>query len=107
MNHLDAVFSSLGDPTRRAIIARLAAGELPLSRLAEPFEMSQTGVSKHVKVLSDAGLVCVEKHGRTRVCRLEPVYMKDALDWLTKYQKFWTSSLDALEKHLASEDDSK
>lgn len=107
MNQLDAVFSSLGDPTRRAIIARLASGEMPLSKLAEPFEMSQTGVSKHVRVLSEAGLVHVEKLGRTRICRLEPAHMKEALDWLSEYQKFWTSRLDALERILAEDNDSE
>lgn len=107
MHHLDAVFASLADPTRRAIVARLAEGELPLSKLAEPFEMSQTGVSKHVGVLSEAGLVSVEKKGRTRFCKLEPARMKDAIDWLNTYQQFWLSSLDALERHLEQSNDIK
>ena len=100
MHLLDAVFASLADPTRRAIVARLSEGEQPLSKLAEPFEMSQTGVSKHVGVLSEAGLVRVEKKGRTRFCSLEPAPMKDAIEWLSRYQAFWLDSLDALERHL-------
>jgi len=107
MDQLDVVFSSLGDPTRREIIARLAAGEMPLAQLSEPFNMSQTGVSKHVRVLSDAGIVRVEKQGRTRICSLEAAPMKEALEWLNRYQKFWTSSLDALERHLSTTNDSK
>lgn len=107
MSLLDAVFTSLADPTRRAIVARLSEGELPLSKLAEPFEMSQTGVSKHVSVLSDAGLVRVEKKGRTRFCSLEPAPMKEALEWLETYQRFWLASLDNLEKHLEAQHDSE
>lgn len=100
MNDLDQVFGALGDGTRRAIIARLADGEAALSEVAEPFEMSQTAVSKHVRVLSDAGLVEVTKRGRTRYCRLQPSPMMDAAVWLETYKSFWEARLDALSKHL-------
>lgn len=94
-------FFALADPTRRAIIARLVDGELALSKLAEPFDMSLTAVSKHVSVLSDAGLVEVNKRGRTRHCRLRPEQMKDAYDWLNSYSQFWHDQFDALARHLA------
>lgn len=101
MSNLDATFSALADPTRRAIIARLADGEMALSKLAEPFDMSLTAVSKHVGVLSDAGLVKVDKRGRTRHCRLRAEQMKDAYDWLNGYRQFWHDQFDALARHLA------
>ena len=97
---LDATFSALGDATRRAIVGRLLAGELPLSKLAEPFNMSQTAVSQHVRVLSDAGIVRVEKRGRTRHCSLDAATMKDAADWLRTYEAFWSQQFDALEAFL-------
>ena len=97
---LDATFSALADPTRRAIVAQLATGEVSLGQLAEPFDMSQTAVSKHVKVLADAGLVVVEKRGRTRHCRLEPEPMREALDWLEYYRSFWESKFESLAEHL-------
>ncbi len=100
MTSLDTTFNALGDSTRRAILARLSQGETALSEIAEPFEMSQTAVSKHVRVLSDAGLVEVTKVGRTRYARLSPAPMKDAAEWLNDYQSFWEHSLDALAKHL-------
>lgn len=103
MTSLDLTFSALGDPTRRAIIARLASGEISLSDLAAPFEMSQTAVSKHVRVLSDAGLVSVSKRGRTRFCTLETEPMKAATDWLETYQRFWADSFGALAKHIDGE----
>lgn len=104
MQQLDATFAALSDPTRRAIIARLAAGESSLSELAEPFDMSLTAVSKHVRVLSDAGIVAIEKRGRTRHCRLEAAPMKSASEWLDEYRKFWTARLDALAEYLAREE---
>ncbi len=103
MTSLNQTFSALGDETRRAIIARLSRGETPLSELAEPFDMSQTAVSKHVRVLSDAGLVSVIKRGRVRYCTLEASPMKQATEWLETYQRFWTGSFDALAKHLRGE----
>jgi len=101
MQNLDATFAALGDGTRRAILERLMQGEVRLSDLAEPFEMSQTAVSKHVRVLNNAGLLVVEKRGRTRHCRLNARVMKDASDWLANYQSFWTQQFDNLAQHLA------
>ena len=97
---LDATFSALGDATRRAIVSRLIDGEVPLAKLAEPFAMSQTAVSRHVRVLADAGLVRVEKRGRTRHCRLQAGPMKAAVDWLNDYQAFWQDNFAALKAHL-------
>lgn len=100
MTQLDQTFAALGDGTRRAILARLTQGETALSDIAEPFEMSQTAVSKHVRVLSEAGLVRVSKRGRTRYCRLEAAPMKQAAEWLETYQKFWKGQFDALTQYL-------
>ncbi|WPZ36523.1 metalloregulator ArsR/SmtB family transcription factor [Thalassobaculum sp. OXR-137] len=100
MTQLDQTFAALGDGTRRAILARLTQGEAALSEIAEPFEMSQTAVSKHVRVLSEAGLVRVSKRGRTRYCRLEAAPMKQAAEWLETYQKFWEGQFDALARYL-------
>lgn len=104
MPQLDATFSALSDGTRRAIVARLADGEAALSDLAAPFDMSLTAVSKHLRVLSDAGLVEIEKRGRTRHCRLRGAPIKEAVDWLGKYESFWIDRFDALARHLAKED---
>lgn len=104
MTQLDRTFAALSDATRRAIVARLAEGEMPLSGLAEPFEMSLTAVSKHVRVLSDAGLVRVDKRGRTRFCRLEAAPMKDAAAWLDDYRSFWEGQFEALARYLNEED---
>jgi len=100
MESLDRTFAALSDPTRRAIVARLADGETPVSTLAEPFDMSLTAVSKHVRMLSDAGLVSVSKRGRTRYCRLEAEPMRAAANWLDDYRKFWEANFAALARHL-------
>jgi len=105
MENLDATFSALSDGTRRAILGRLMQGETRLSDLAEPFNMSQTAVSKHVRVLSDAGLLIMEKRGRTRHCRINAKPMKVATDWLIDYQAFWTQQFDNLAQHLAGKRD--
>ncbi|MEE4011940.1 metalloregulator ArsR/SmtB family transcription factor [Roseibium sp. FZY0029] len=102
---LDATFAALSDGTRRAIVARLADGETSLSELAEPFDMSLTAVSKHLRVLSDAGLVDIEKRGRTRHCRLRGAPIKEAVDWLSKYEAFWIDRFDSLARHLAKENE--
>ncbi|MEM7778092.1 MAG: metalloregulator ArsR/SmtB family transcription factor [Pseudomonadota bacterium] len=104
MTSLDRTFAALGDGTRRAILARLASGETALSAIAAPFDMSQTAVSKHVRVLSDAGLVRVTKRGRTRYCRLEAAPMKQASDWLGTYQQFWAQQFESLAAHLEAEE---
>lgn len=103
MSPLDQTFSALGDPTRRAILAKLALGEAPLSEIAQPFAMSQTGVTRHVKVLADAGLVSVTKRGRTRYCQLEARPMKEATEWLNTYQEFWQDRLSDLASHLGED----
>ena len=105
MQQLDLVFGALGDGTRRAIVGRLAAGEAPLSEVAKPFDMSLTAVSTHVRMLSDAGLVVVEKRGRTRFCRLEGEGMRQAIEWLNDYRVFWEDQLLSLEEYLAKEDE--
>ena len=107
MQQLDATFSALSDGTRRAIVARLANGEATLSDLAAPFDMSLTAVSKHMRVLSEAGLVDIEKRGRTKHCRLKGAPIKEAVDWLSKYEAFWLDRFDALALHLANEDTQK
>ncbi len=103
MANLDTTFAALGDETRRAILEQLMQGEARLSDLAEPFDMSQTAVSKHVRVLSNAGLLVVEKRGRTRHCRLNASVMKDASDWLADYQSFWMKRFDNLAQILAGQ----
>ena len=103
MGNLDITFAALSDETRRAILAQLTQGEARLSDLAVPFDMTQTAVSKHVRVLSNAGLVAVEKRGRTRHCRLTAGGMKDASDWLADYRSFWIQQFDNLAQHFAGE----
>jgi DNA-binding transcriptional ArsR family regulator len=100
MTDLDTTFAALSDSTRRAILAQLIQGETALADLAAPFEMSQTAVSKHVRVLSSAGLVIVEKRGRTRHCRLDASAMKEASDWLANYQSFWAQQFENLAEHF-------
>lgn len=103
MTTLNQTFAALSDETRRAIVARLASGETPLSALAEPFDMSLTAVSKHVRVLSDAGLVTVRKEGRTRYCMLQADPMRDAIDWLEAYRIFWEDQFGALSRYLSKD----
>ena len=105
MTDLDQTFAALSDSTRRAIVARLADGEAPLAEIAAPFQMSLTAVSKHVRVLSDAGLVSVAKRGRTRYCRIEAAPMRQAVEWLNDYQRFWDDQLAALGEFLNDEED--
>jgi DNA-binding transcriptional ArsR family regulator len=97
---LDAVFHALADPTRRAMLRRLAAGEHSIGELAMPFRMSFAGASKHVKVLESAGLIRREVQGRSHICRIEAAPLAAASDWLRFYQQFWTERLDALEREL-------
>lgn len=97
---LDAVFSALGDPTRRAILARLALGEASVGGLAAPHEMSLPAVSKHLRVLEAAGLLRKEKDGRVIRCRLEAAPLRDAAAWIAEYRRFWEAQLDALAGYL-------
>jgi len=99
-DHLNATFSALADPTRRAILARLASGETSVSELAEPFEMSMPAISKHLKVLQRAGLIERGREAQWRPCRLAPGPLKDASDWLDRYRRFWEESFDRLEDYL-------
>ena len=97
---LDRTFAALADPTRRAILARLANGETTVTELAEPFAMSLPAVSKHLKVLERAGLIERGREAQWRPCRLKPAAMKEAADWMEHYRRFWTESLDRLEEYL-------
>ena len=94
---LNRVFHALGDPTRRAILDRLAAGEATVSHLSRPFDLSFAAVSKHLGVLERAGLVTRESRGRERVCRINPGALDDARSWLEFHERFWTERLEALE----------
>lgn len=97
---LDAVFAALADPTRRAILSRLAAGEASVNELAAPFDMSQPAVSKHLKVLERAGLVERDIDKQRRPARLRAEAMEAAVEWLEEFRKFWTSSFDQLDDLL-------
>ena len=97
---LSQTFQALADPTRRAILARLASGESSIGELAGPFRMSLPAVSKHVKVLENAGLLRREKDGRVHRCRLEPGPMKEVSDWIDHYRRFWEGQFAALADYL-------
>ena len=97
---LSATFAALADPTRRAILARLATGEAPVSALAEPFDMSLPAISKHLKVLERAGLIARGREAQWRPCRLEARPLKAAFNWLEHYRRFWEQSLDRLDAYL-------
>ena len=98
--HLNATFAALADPTRRAILTRLASGESSVSELAEPFEMSMPAISKHLKVLQRAGLIERRREAQWRPCRLAAGPLKDASDWLEHYRRFWEEAFDRLEDYL-------
>ena len=97
---LDAVFQALSDPTRRAIIQRLADGERSIGELAFPFRMTFAGASKHIKALEKAGLMRRRVQGRTHLCQLDPRRLAEAHNWLSFYRRFWTLRLDDLEREL-------
>ena len=102
---LDRVFSALGDPTRRAILARLEREEtLSISALAAPFPIKLPAVMKHLDVLGDAGLITRSKHGRTVNVRLAPAPLREAVDWLARYQRFWEPALDRLAAHAEAKE---
>jgi DNA-binding transcriptional ArsR family regulator len=100
-NTLDAVFAALADPTRRAILGRLAGGEAGVMELAEPFAMSQPSVSKHLRVLESAGLIVRGRDGQRRPCRLQASQLKHACDFLEQYRQCWEQSFARLDAHLA------
>ena len=97
---LDATFAALADPTRRAILARLARGEASVAELAAPFEMSQPAISKHLKVLERAGLVARGREAQSRPCRLVARPLEQASQWLERYRRFWEESFDRLDDYL-------
>ena len=97
---LTSTFAALADPTRRAILARLVAGEVSVTELAEPFEMSLPAVSKHLKVLERAGLIRRGREAQWRPCRLTAGPLKDVADWVEHYRRFWTESFDRLDIYL-------
>ena len=99
-DRLNATFAALADPTRRAILARLTAGESTVTELGEPFEMSLPAISKHLKVLERAGLVSRGREAQWRPCRLDAAPLREAAAWLERYRRFWDESLDRLEQHL-------
>jgi DNA-binding transcriptional ArsR family regulator len=100
VDHLDSTFAALADPTRRAILKRLAEGEASVNELAEPFPMSVQAVSKHLKVLERAGLVTRGRSAQLRPARLAGAPLKEAVDYLETYRQFWQESFDELEKRL-------
>jgi DNA-binding transcriptional ArsR family regulator len=100
-DHLSTTFAALADPTRRAILARLSLGELSVTELAEPFEMSMPAVSKHLKVLERAGLIARSREAQWRRCRLDAAPLREVSDWLDDYRTFWEQSLDRLDAYLA------
>lgn len=99
-DHLSLTFAALADPTRRAILARLAEGESSVQELAKPFRMSLPAVSKHLKVLERAGLIARSREAQWRPARIEPRALKDVDDWLTRYRQMWEARLDRLDSYL-------
>jgi DNA-binding transcriptional ArsR family regulator len=99
-DHLSTTFAALADPTRRAILARLAQGETSVSELAKPFEMSLPAVSKHLKVLERAGLIARGREAQWRPCRIETAPLREVADWVERYRRIWEQRLDRLDAFL-------
>ena len=99
-DHLSTTLAALADPTRRAILARLALGETSVSELAAPFKMSQPAVSKHLKVLERAGLIARGREAQRRPCRLEAAPLREVAEWVAAYRQFWEQRFDRLEDYL-------
>jgi DNA-binding transcriptional ArsR family regulator len=99
-DHLSTTFAALADPTRRAILSRLASGEASVSELAEPFDISLPAVSKHLKVLQRAGLITQGREAQWRPCRISPAPLKEVDDWVEQYRRLWEQRLDRLEDYL-------
>lgn len=97
---LSATFAALADPTRRAILARLALGETTVNELSKPFDISGPAISKHLKVLEHAGLITRGREAQWRPCKIEPQALKNLDDWLDQYRQFWEQKLDRLEEYL-------
>lgn len=102
-DHLSATFNALADPTRRAILARLALGEVSVKELAAPFDMSLQAVSKHLKVLERGGLILRGREAQRRPCRIHPAALKSVDDWLENYRRLWEARLDRLAQYLEEE----
>jgi DNA-binding transcriptional ArsR family regulator len=100
MEKLDTAYAALADPTRRAILARLALGEASVREIAEPFPISGPAISRHLKVLEDAQLISRRKQGQTHILSLNPAGLKSAQEWLDYYRAFWTGAFDRLDQHL-------
>ena len=99
-DHLSTTFAALADPTRRAILARLARGAATVTELAEPFEMTMPAVSKHLRVLERAGLIARGREAQWRPCRLEPAPLKDIAEWVERYREMWERRFDRLDAYL-------
>ena len=99
-DQLDRTFAALADPTRRAILARLASGEASVTELAQPFEMTMPAVSKHLKVLERAGLIARSRERQWRPARLEASPLKEVAEWTERYRRFWEESYDRLDEYL-------
>ena len=99
-DRLSSTFAALADPTRRAILARLASGETSVTDLAKPFDVSLPAVSKHLKVLEGAGLIARSRDAQWRPCRLEAGRLREVADWVEHYRRFWEESLDKLDSYL-------
>jgi DNA-binding transcriptional ArsR family regulator len=106
-DHLSAVFGALADPTRRAILTRLANGDANVAELAAPFQMSQPAVSRHLKVLERAGLISRRRRGTARLSHLEPEPLREATDWLASYRQYWEESYERLDDLLAGLQDER
>ncbi|MBS0374520.1 MAG: helix-turn-helix transcriptional regulator [Proteobacteria bacterium] len=100
MNTLDQTFGALADPTRRAILSRLARGEATVGELARPFSISPPAISRHLRVLEAAALITNERRGKHRFCRLRPAALETAAEWMDFNRRFWTGSLERLAEHL-------
>lgn len=106
-DNLNMAFAALADPTRRAIIARLAAGEATVNELAAPFDMSQPSISKHLKVLERAGLISRGRAAQTRPCRLEAAPLREVANWMALYRNVWEDSFERLDAFLQSAEPSQ
>src|SRR5215211_895212 len=104
-DQLSDTFAALADPTRRAILGRLSEGDATVNELAEPFPITVQAVSQHLKVLERAGLITRGRRAQLRPSRLQAAPLKDAVDWLERYRRFWEGSFDRLEARLRSDDD--
>ena len=100
MDHLSTTFQALADPTRRAILAQLASGERSVTELAAPFDMSLPGISKHLKVLENAGLITRSREAQWRPCRIAPVSLKEVDGWLGNFRRFWDENFNRLDDYL-------